>query len=116
MTALKKDLVRAARELGFDSCRVAACAPPSHIDEFRDWLGQGAAGEMAYMKRGEDKRCDPRLVLPGARSVIVLAMNYFTGEESGIGSQAMSHRQAADATKAGRIARYARGDDYHDVI
>jgi epoxyqueuosine reductase len=105
---LKAQLVAFARQLGFDSCRVTACAPPTHAEEFRDWLKEGAAGEMSYMERGEEKRRDPQKILPGARSIIVLALNYFQGA-------------AADTTAAtergtrARIARYAWGDDYHDV-
>src|SRR5438132_9477961 len=78
---LKGQLVSLAREIGFDACRVALCAPPSHASEFRGWLRDGAAGEMSYMERGEEKRCDPQKVLPGARSVIVLALNYWQGQE-----------------------------------
>src|SRR6266446_1868575 len=70
---LKAQLVAFARELGFDSCRVTACAPPTHAEEFRDWLKEGAAGEMSYMERCEEKRRDPQEVLPGARSIIFLA-------------------------------------------
>jgi epoxyqueuosine reductase len=58
------------------------------------------------MERGEEKRCDPHRVLSGARSIIVLAMNYFQGGT-----------QAGDTPAAtGKIARYAWGDDYHDLI
>jgi epoxyqueuosine reductase len=104
---LKTELVDFAREIGFDSCRIAACAPPPHSDEFRNWLRDGAAGEMSYMERGEEKRGDPQKVLPGARSIVVLALNYWQGPEV----------WTAPATAAsGRIARYAWGDDYHDVI
>src|ERR1700736_305208 len=106
MIEVKTRLVSFAREVGFDSCRVAACAPPPHASEFRNWLGDGAQGEMDYMRRGEEKRCDPQKVLPGARSVIVLAMNYFQGNAV----------ETAATTAQGRIARYAWGDDYHDVI
>ena len=73
--------------------------------EFRDWLRDGAAGEMDWLQRGEEKRCDPSLVLPGARSVIVVAMNYWQGR-----------RRGSRRGRAGRIARYAWGDDYHDVM
>jgi epoxyqueuosine reductase len=104
---LKQDLVAVTRELGFDSCRIATCAKPAHATEFREWLREGAHGEMNYMQRGEEKRCDPQKVLPGARSIIVLALNYFQGNAA--------HRAAATA-RTGRIARYAWGDDYHDVI
>ena len=102
---LKTQLVDLAREIGFDSCRIACCSPPAHGKEFRDWLDDGAQGEMNYMARGEEKRRDPRRILPGAKSIIVLALNYFQGEtpHSGVAT-------------AGRIARYAWGDDYHDVI
>src|SRR5439155_17188587 len=114
----KTRLIDFARDLGFDSCRVAACSPPAHANEFGDWLDEGAHGEMNYMARGAEKRRDPQKILPGAKSIIVLALNYFQGGQRGIGFQPMSHRQDADATHAatGKIARYAWGDDYHDVI
>ena len=102
---LKKKLIAYARELEFDSCRIAACAAPKHASEFRTWLREGAAGEMSYMERGEEKRCDPQIVLPGAGSIVVLALNYWQG--------GAAHRAAATA---GRVARYAWGEDYHDVI
>jgi epoxyqueuosine reductase QueG len=51
---LKTQLQAFAREAGFDSCGVATCAPPPHANEFRDWLQDGAAGEMSYMERGEE--------------------------------------------------------------
>ena len=57
---------------------------------------------MQWMERSEEKRRDPQLVLPGARSVIVLALNYWQGAE--------------ESREKGRIARYAWGDDYHDLI
>ena len=103
---LKARLVEFARNLGFDSCRVAVCSPPPHADKFDDWLSAGAHGEMEYMARGEEKRRDPQQILPGAKSVVVLAMNYFQGQEV--------RRSQTAAT--GRVARYAWGDDYHDVI
>src|SRR6266705_671649 len=106
---LKSKVVAFAREVGFDSCRVAACSSPPHANEFRAWLEEGAYGEMHYMKRGAEKRSDPQRVLPGARSVIVLAMNYFQGEQK-------TANRKPESGKVGRIARYAWGDDYHDVI
>jgi epoxyqueuosine reductase len=106
-TDLKAQLTAFVRDLGFDACRVAACDPPAHGDEFSSWLRDGAAGEMAYMARGEEKRRDPQKILPGARSVLVLALNYWQG-------QAATPKAFGDAK--GKIARYAWGDDYHDVI
>ena len=115
---LKVRLISFAREIGFDSCQIAACKAPPHAMEFREWLGESAHGEMNYMKRGEEKRCDPQKVLAGAKSIVVFALNYFQGNESGIGFQPMDDWQDAHATPAatGRIARYAWGDDYHEVI
>src|SRR5437867_12296372 len=103
---LKARLISYAQQIGLDSCRIAACAAPTYGTEFRAWLREGAHGEMNYMQRGEEKRCDPQKVLPGAKSIVVLALNYFQGEQL---------RRSETAT-TGRIARYARGDDYHDVI
>jgi len=77
---LKQRLLSFAREIGFDSCRVADCGSAPHADEFRNWLDEGGHGEMSYMERGEEKRCDPQKVLLGARSIVVLALNYFQGK------------------------------------
>src|SRR5262249_22930184 len=88
-------------------CRVAACKAPEHASEFREWLRDGAHGEMNYMQRGEEKRCDPEKVLPGARSIVALALNYFQEERT---------YRPSNGVATGRIARYAWGDDYHDVI
>jgi Domain of unknown function (DUF1730) len=107
---LKSELIAIAGELGFDSCRVTRCVPPKHTAEFSEWLSDGAAGEMDYLRRGAEKRRDPHEILPGARSIIIFALNYFQGKTA--------HRAAATGKAAarGRIARYARGDDYHKVI
>jgi epoxyqueuosine reductase len=129
MTA-KEKLVALARELGFDSCRIARAAAPRHAGEFRDWIEAGAAGEMQWMARGAEKRCDPQQVLPGAKSVIVVALNYWQGsgaateerrfrnrrgEDGGLESAAPWGSGTREAVK-GRIARYAWGEDYHDVM
>ena len=107
-TEVKTHLVDFAGMLGFDSCRVATCSPPAHTSEFGDWLKEGAHGEMEYMARGEEKRRDPQRILSGAKSVVVLTLNYFQGERPAA--------ETAAVTTSGRIARYAWGDDYHDVI
>jgi len=113
-TELKARLISFAGEIGFDSCRIAACKPPAHAMEFREWLRESAHGEMNYMQRGEEKRCDPQNVLPGAKSIVVFALNYFQGRTHRTPSQSFG-MASRDAAK-GRIARYAWGDDYHDVI
>jgi epoxyqueuosine reductase len=118
-TELKAQLVSYVQQIGFDSCRIAACRAPAHATEFREWLREGEHGEMNYMERGEEKRCDPQKVLPGARSIIVLALNYFQGEGLETARpRAVARRPSARgrAGSKGKIARYAWGDDYHDVI
>ncbi|MDQ6913643.1 MAG: tRNA epoxyqueuosine(34) reductase QueG [Verrucomicrobiota bacterium] len=99
---LKAALVRRAQALGFESCRIARCEPPRHGEEFRNWLREGAAGEMDWLERSAEKRSDPSKILPGAQSVIVVALNYWQGH--------------GEPETTGRIARYAWGDDYHDVM
>jgi epoxyqueuosine reductase len=114
---LKQRLVSFAREIGFNSCRVAACGFAPHADAFRNWLDEGGHGEMSYMERAEEKRRDPQKVLPDARSIVVLAMNYFQGDAVQPPSQSFGVASTAAATgKTGKIARYAWGDDYHDLI
>ncbi|PYL64490.1 MAG: tRNA epoxyqueuosine(34) reductase QueG [Verrucomicrobia bacterium] len=113
---LKSQVVALAQEVGFDSCRVAVCSPPPHASEFRDWLEEGAHGEMRYMERGAEKRGDPQKVLRGAKSVIVLAMNYFQGEDGRRSPASAALRRGRQTAGGGRVARYAWGDDYHDLI
>ncbi len=114
---LKQRLVVFARTLGFDSCRVAACSTPAHADEFDDWLDEGAHGEMEYMARATEKRREPQKILDGAKSIIVLALNYFQGDSGSDWRLTAAETAATTEERArGRIARYAWGDDYHDVI
>ena len=113
-TELKARVVSFAREIGFDSCRVAACSAPAHANDFRGWLRDGAHGEMNYMQRGEEKRCDPQSILPNAQSIVALALNYFQGDAAHPPTQGSGAASRGVAT--GRIARYAWGEDYHDVI
>ena len=105
---MKPALLAEARALGFSQCRVARCAAPPHGDSFREWLDGGHAGEMTpWLDRSRAKRTDPQQVLPGARSVVVLALNYWQGPRP---------PQLPGAPAAGRVARYAWGDDYHDLV
>src|SRR5437762_2569969 len=103
IASIKDEIIAHAKALGFDSCRVANAFAPAHAEEFRSWLREGGAGEMEWMDRGAEKRCDPQQVLPGARSIITVALNYWQGAEK-------------SPQTPGRIARYAWGDDYHDVM
>src|SRR6266576_2891722 len=122
----RAQIVALARELGFDLCRFARAEMPGHAAEFRDWLDRGDAGEMTYLARNSERRCDPREILPDAKTVIVLALNYFQGAhkiqpvEAGVSPAGVATEKIAAGpgvtTATGRIARYARGDDYHKLI
>jgi len=84
--------------LGFDLAGVTTLGAPDTSREFDAWLASGYAGEMHYLERGAELRRDARLPEPGMQTAIVVAMNYGGTQPSG------------------PIARYARGDDYHDVM
>src|SRR5215471_18067160 len=96
-----------ALELGFDLCGVAPAANHPELAFFREWLDRGYAGEMGYLARSADKRADVRAVLPSARTVIVTGTVYNTDRPYST--------ERTDPDRA-EIARYAWGDDYHDVI
>ena len=96
-----------AAELGFDACGIAPVEPFKELGFLRRWLARGYAGEMQYLERSADRRDDVRAVMPSARSVICLATVYNTDRPY---STEVADRGAA------LIARYAWGEDYHDVI
>ncbi|MEP7305500.1 MAG: tRNA epoxyqueuosine(34) reductase QueG [Acidobacteriota bacterium] len=96
-----------ARELGFDACGVAPAADLPELPFFREWLDRGYAGGMSYLARSSERRADVRRVLPSAKTVIVTASNYNTDRPYSTESRERSRAH---------IARYAWGDDYHDVI
>ena len=107
-----------ARELGFDLVGITSAAPPPHAPAYRRWLADGFHGEMTYMGRKAEQRMEPTKVLPGARSIIVVGMNY--NSASVVASVPDAHPQdpvAGTAATTPRIVRYAWGTgDYHDVI
>ena len=95
-----------ARELGFDLAGVAVAEPLDRCDYLERWLGEGRHGAMDYLARDPAKRCDPRAIVPDARSVICLAMNYDA-----------SPPQPSDTNDpVGFVARYAWRTDYHTEI
>jgi epoxyqueuosine reductase len=99
-----------ARGVGFDLCGVAPADTFPELAQISTWLESGHAGEMNYLR--DKRRVDPRLVLDGARSVIVVALNYNA-------PQPYSTEQAGfhdDVSPRGWISRYAWGDDYHEVL
>ncbi len=98
-----------AGELGFDLVGVTGAEPSAFAEEYRDWIAQGYAGEMEYLARNLHRRLDPRELLPDARSIIVVGLNYYADAEEGPGTPPPDPDRAI-------FARYARGDDYHDVM
>ena len=98
---------RHARELGFGLVGIAPAEPPAHGKFYLDWLHRGYAGTMAYLWRPDAvrRRLEPTDALAGARSIVVVAMNYLNGDD---GPTAEPSRPV--------IARYARGTDYHTVF
>ena len=101
------DVKAEARAIGFDLCGVAPAAAFPELAFYREWLDRGYAGEMRYLARTAARRADVRQVLPSARSVVVVGTVYNTDRPYST--------ERADPGAA-RIARYAWGDDYHDVI
>ena len=103
---MKSRMTDLAGRLGFADCRIAKIGgPAAHAGEFQQWVSEGSHGDMAWMARNVERRSDPREVLAGVKSVVVVALNYFQGGDE-------PHFPAA----RGRIARYAWGEDYHDLM
>ena len=96
--SLEQRIEAQAYGLGFDLVGLTRTGPVETAGQFDRWVTAGHAGEMHYLERGAAKRRDSRLPVEGARSAIVVGMSY-GGREPG-----------------GPVARYARGDDYHDVM
>ena len=101
------DIKTRAKELGFDLCGIAPAADHPELKFYREWLDRGYAGEMAYLHRSAERRADVRHVVPSAQTVIVTGTLYNTDRPYST--------ECADGDRA-QIARYAWGDDYHDVI
>jgi epoxyqueuosine reductase len=102
---LTESIKQRARVEGFD--KVGIVRADALVNEGRllqEWLERGYHGEMTWMARNVEKRVDPRQLFPAARSVVVVAINYFTSA------------QHSDNPATGKVSRYAWGDDYHDVV
>jgi epoxyqueuosine reductase len=96
-----------AYELGFDLIGVAPAKRAPHADAYASWVESGYAATMGYMARGLARRQDPRQVVPGARSVMVVGLSYFVANPPA---------DLWNDPSRGRIARYAWGVDYHEVM
>jgi epoxyqueuosine reductase len=103
METLEDRLRQQAHALGFELVGIAPASPADGFDRLRDWLARGFAGTMDYMQRLADAHRHPSSILPEVRSVVMVGINYKPAGESG-------------PARGGRVARYARGADYHDVL
>ncbi len=91
-----------ARDLGFDLAGIAPCAPPPAAERFERWLAAGHHGSMSWLVEDRERIVDPRRVLPDGKSLIVLGLAHA--------------RAAVELEGGGRVARYAAGRDYHNVV
>jgi epoxyqueuosine reductase len=106
VSLINRQIKDAALELGFEVIAVTSIEPLSRDEQsFLEWCEQGFAADMAYMTRRTELHANPKLLLPEAASLITLAVNYYTP------APAFDHEQ-----RYGRVARYAWGLDYHDVV
>jgi epoxyqueuosine reductase len=105
MSSLETAIKAQAHTLGFELAGIARATVADHFAEFRAWLDQGYAGEMEYMSRQAEARRHPASMLATVRSVIMVGMNYKPNPDTN-----------EPPPGQGRIARYARGTDYHRVL
>lgn len=104
INSLTRAIKQKALELGFNKIGIARVEELPEAKFLMEWLKKGFHGEMKYMKQSLEKRLNPQKLLPNAKSIICVAINYYT-QDAKINSQFI-----------GKISRYARGDDYHKVI
>jgi epoxyqueuosine reductase len=110
-TPLKSQITERARELGFDQVGFAAAEPAAHADYLDEWLAKRFHGEMSYLARHPHRRKDPRSLLPEAKTIIVVALNY-----APVAADVRRQSLTQIAPLHGVVARYARGDDYHELM
>jgi epoxyqueuosine reductase len=91
-----------AREVGFDLAGIAPCAPPPDAERFERWLAAGRHGGLHYLVEERERITDPRKLLPAGRSIVMVGLAH--------------SRPAFELAGGGRVARYAVGRDYHNVI
>ena len=107
MLTLTQQIQRRAHELGFELVGIIPAAHSETIVRYREWVENGYAGTMHYLKRHLPLKADVRQLLTEAKSVISLAMNYYTLDPP---------KALAEDPGRGQISRYAWGDDYHELI
>ena len=105
MFSFTEKIKQKSREIGFHKIGIVRAEPlESEHEHLESWLNQNFHGEMRWMEREPEKRSNPKLLFPGAKSLIVVALNYYTPHE---------HEENHEK---GKVSRYAWGDDYHDVL
>ena len=97
-------ILQRCHEHGFALAGITDARPTAHADAYRAWIADGKQGGMGYLAEEVEKRLDPTALVPGARSILCVADRYADG------------RPDRRVPGVGRIARYARGEDYHVVI
>ncbi|MFA6391243.1 MAG: tRNA epoxyqueuosine(34) reductase QueG [Patescibacteria group bacterium] len=102
-----KQIILEGNSLGFDLLGVMPVQPSKYKHQLDQWLRNGMAGEMEWIRRGQEKRDNPKRVFPEAKTVIMVGMNYF--------NQDISADLLNDPSR-GIIARYAWFDDYHEIV
>ncbi len=102
------DVKQRAREIGFDACGIAPATELPELSALATWLEQGHAGEMLYLHKSAETRADIRRFLPGARAVVMTATIYNT--------EPAPSPETGRTPGTVRVARYARGEDYHVVL
>ena len=107
MSTLPQQIYQRANKLGFELVGITPAAQSETIARYRQWIESGYAGKMGYLERHLPLKADVRQLLAEAKSVISLAINYYTLDPP--------KALAVDPAR-GQISRYAWGDDYHDVI
>jgi epoxyqueuosine reductase len=95
-----------AHQLGFELVGIAAATEPETYAAYQEWLRQGFGGEMGYLERQAEARRHPQAVLAGVQSIVVLGMNYKPNQPEA----------EPGAPLTGKVARYARGVDYHELL
>ncbi len=104
---LSQQIQKRARDLGFELVGITPAEQSQTIQRYRQWIENGYAGKMGYLERHLPLKEDTRRLLQEAKSIISLAMNYYTID---------TPKALAENPNRGQISRYAWGDDYHDVI
>jgi epoxyqueuosine reductase len=116
LTGLKQLIKEKSRQLGFILAGVTSAEPPARFPIFEDWLKRGNHAGMEYLakERSRIRRADPKQILPECKSILVLAMPY---TPVSTGGRVVPHDfRGAYRDHNLRIASYALGDDYHEVI